>query len=155
MMRKSKLHGTMIVVAVLALASGAAAAKELVNVDDNGLALEGYDPVAFHTEGKAVKGKSEITFRHRGATYRFASPENRAKFESEPDRYAPAFGGFCAYGASNGYAAPVEIETWQLFDGRLLLNYDLQIKAKFDADRKGYLEKADRNWPSIVEKEGK
>ena len=154
-MRKSVLHGTMIVVAVLVLASSAAAAKELVNVDGSGLALEGYDPVAFHTEGKAVQGKDEITFRHGGATYRFASLESKEKFASAPDRYAPAFGGFCAYGASNGYAAPVKIETWQIFGGRLLLNYDLEVKAKFDADRKGYLEKADRNWPTIVEKEGK
>jgi YHS domain-containing protein len=154
-MHKSMMRGAMIVVACLALAAGAAAARDLVNVDETGLAVEGYDPVAFHSEGKAVKGKNGITARHRGATYRFASAENKEKFESAPNRYAPAFGGFCAYGASNGYAAPVKIETWQVVEGRLLLNYDLEVKALFDADREGFLKKADRNWPSIVEKEGK
>jgi hypothetical protein len=113
----------MIVVACLLMAAGAATAKELVNVDKTGLALEGHDPVAFFTEGKAVE--------------------------------APAFGGFCAYGAAQGYAAPVEIRTWQIFEGRLLLNYDPKVKSLFDADREGYLRKADDNWPSIVEKKGK
>jgi YHS domain-containing protein len=148
------MHRARILVTCLVLATGAATAKELVNVDKHGVALDGYDPVALFTEGKTVKGNVQITARHRGAIYRFASPEARAEFESAPDRYAPAFGGFCAYGASKGYPAPVKIETWQIYQGRLLLNYDLEVKALFDADRDGYLAKADANWPSIVEEKG-
>jgi len=139
----------------LILATGAATAEDLVNVDRTGLALEGYDPVAFFTEGRALEGQTGITTRHRGATYRFRSPENKAMFETEPDRYAPAFGGFCAYGAAKGYTAPVKIETWQIFQDRLVLNYDHKVKALFDVDRGGFLGKADANWPSIVAREGK
>jgi hypothetical protein len=135
--------------------SQAPAGKTLVNVNDKGIALQGYDPVAFFSAGRPTKGDPSITARHAGATYWFATSENKAAFEAAPDRYAPAFGGFCAYGASNGYTAPVEIGTWQIVDGRLLLNYNQSIRKKFDADRAAYLQKADANWPGIVEKEGK
>jgi YHS domain-containing protein len=132
----------------------APAGKTLVNVNDKGVALQGYDPVSFFSNTPA-KGDPALTLRHEGATYWFATSENKAAFEAAPERYTPAFGGYCAYGASNGYTAPVEIETWQVVDGRLLLNYNKSIRKKFDADRAEYLRKADANWPGIVEKEGK
>jgi YHS domain-containing protein len=129
--------------------------KILVNVNDKGIALQGYDPVSFFSDGRPAKGNPALTLRHEGATYWFATSENKATFEAAPERYVPAFGGYCAYGASNGYTAPVEIDTWQIVDGRLLLNYNKSIRKKFDADRAAYLQKADANWPGIVEKEGK
>lgn len=129
--------------------------KILVNVNAKGVALQGYDPVAFFSNEHPAKGDPSIITRHAGATYWFATSENKATFEAAPERYVPAFGGYCAYGASNGYAAPVEIDTWQIVDGRLLLNYNKSIRRKFDADRAAYLRKADANWPGIVEKEGK
>lgn len=135
--------------------AAAAAAKDLVNVDRRGLALEGHDPVAFFVDGRPLLGDPAFTASHRGATYRFASREHQALFTADPDRYAPAFGGFCAYALSRGSTAPVEIETWQIFDGRLLLNYNLQVKAKFDVDRAALLARADANWPGLVEAEGR
>jgi YHS domain-containing protein len=141
-------------VACLILASAPAFAKDLVNVDKEGLALQGHDPVAFFTDGRPVKGDPAITAKHRGATYRFTSAASREAFAKEPDRYAPAFGGFCAYGLSQGYTAPIEIGTWQIVEGRLLLNYNASVKKKFDADRAGLLKKADSNWPGLVEKQG-
>ncbi len=131
------------------------ATKVLVNVDARGVALEGHDPVAFFSDGRPTKGDPSITAGHAGATYHFATAENRAAFEAEPERYVPAFGGYCAYGASKGYPAKVEIDTWQIFEGRLLLNYSKSVRKTFDTDRAAYLKKADANWPKIVEKEGK
>jgi YHS domain-containing protein len=133
----------------------APAGKILVNVNDKGVALQGYDPVSFFSNGHPAKGDPTLSVRHDGATYWFATAENKATFEAAPERYVPAFGGYCAYGASNGYTAPVEIDTWQIVAGRLLLNYNKSIRKKFDADRAAYLRKADANWPGIVEKEGK
>ena len=130
-------------------------AGNLVNVDKQGLALQGYDPVAFFTEGKPVRGDQAISTSYQGAAYRFASEEHRTAFQKEPGRYTPAFGGFCAYAVSRGYTASVEIETWQLIDGRLVLNYDQKIKGLFDADREGNMKKADSNWPGLLEKKGR
>lgn len=132
-----------------------ALAKSLVNTDSQGLALEGYDPVAFHTEGKPVRGRAEFTSRHEGATYRFASAENRDRFAAEPARYAPAYGGYCAYGVSKGGTYPVEIDTWQITDGRLVLNYNRKVQETFNRKPAEYLAKADANWSGLVESKGK
>ena len=131
-----------------------APAKTLVNVDRHGVALAGYDPVAFFTDSAAVRGDSTHRASYGGATYWFASEAHRALFTADPARYVPQFGGYCAYGASRGYAAKVEIETWQIIDGRLTLNYDKSVQRTFNQDVAGYLRKANQNWPAIVEREG-
>jgi YHS domain-containing protein len=130
-------------------------AKVLVNVDAHGVGLQGYDPVAFFTDSAAVRGDSTHTASYGGATYWFKNEAHRALFAADPEKYAPQFGGFCAYGAANGHAAPVEIDTWQVRAGKLLLNYDRSVRAKFDRDVAGYLSKAYELWPGIVAKEGK
>jgi len=135
--------------------SQSAPERTLVNVDKNGLALEGYDPVSFFAAGAPIKGRSDLTFRHAGAMYRFSTEENRAAFEAGPGRYVPQFGGYCAWAVSKGYTAKVEISTWQIVDGRLILNYSDGVRKKFDEDRAGNLLRADGNWPGLVEKEGK
>lgn len=129
--------------------------RELVNVDSRGVALQGYDPVAFFTAGAPVKGRPELSARHGQATYHFATDENRTAFEAEPSRYTPQFGGFCAWAVSRGYTAKVEIDTWQVVDGRLILNYNSGVKQKFNEDQAGNLRRADGNWPDLVRKEGK
>src|SRR6201997_404510 len=130
-------------------------AKELNNLDGSGVALQGYDPVAFFTDSQPVKGDQHFQAQYHGATYYFASAEHKATFEREPAKYEPQFGGFCAYGASRGKAAPVKIEAWQIVNGRLLMQYDLDVKGKFNTDPQGNLSKADKNWPGLVEKFGK
>lgn len=133
----------------------AMAAKVLVNVDAHGVALQGYDAVGFFADSMAERGDSTHRATYGGATYWFASEAHRALFAADPAKYVPQFGGFCAYGAANGHAAPVEIDTWQVRAGKLLLNYDRSVRQKFDQDVAGYLRKAYENWPSIVEREGK
>ena len=130
-------------------------AGEVVNIDKNGLALQGYDPVGYFTDGKPVKGSPEFTASYKGATYQFASAEHRDLFQQSPAKYEPQFGGYCAYGASRGKTVPIKIETWEIVNGRLLLQYDLDVKSKFDKDPQGTLRKADENWPGLVEKYGK
>ncbi len=129
--------------------------KHLLNLDKTGLALQGYDPVAFFTAGEPVKGESSITTVHHGARYQFTSAENKSKFDADPAKYAPQFGGYCAYGVSRGYTAPIKVDAFQIVDGRLLLQYDKGARDIFNKDVQASLKKADANWPGLVAKKGK
>ena len=142
-------------VLLLVASSTVASAKELQNLDHNRVAIQGYDPVAFFTDNRPVKGNAQFQSEYRGAKYYFASPEHKAAFDKEPAKYEPQFGGYCAYGASQGHKAPIKIEAWQIVNGRLLMQYDLGVKDDFNKDQQNNLSKADRNWPGLVEKYGK
>jgi YHS domain-containing protein len=131
------------------------AAKTLQNLDKNGAAIQGYDPVAFFTQNKPVKGDAKFHSTYRGATYYFASAEDQAAFAAAPAKYEPQFGGFCAYGVSRGKTVPIKVEAFQIVNGRLLLQYDLDIRNKFNQDQAGNLAKADQNWPGIVDEKGR
>ena len=129
--------------------------KTLLNLDKQGIAIQGYDPVAFFTQNRPVKGRPEFESKYNGARYLFASAEDKSTFDSNPAKYEPQFGGFCAYAASQNHTAPVKIEAFQIVNGRLLMQYDLDIRNKFNKDTQGNLQKADKNWPGIVQTEGK
>jgi YHS domain-containing protein len=129
--------------------------KTLLNLDNSGVAIQGHDPVAFFTDGKPVKGKPEFEAKHNGATYRFASKENRDLFTKEPAKYEPQFGGYCAYGVSRNKLAPVDIEAFQIVDGKLLMQYSKGVRDDFNKDTKGNLSKAAANWPGLVDTKGK
>lgn len=145
----------LVVLMLFSALSTIATAKDLLNLNGNGVAIQGYDPVAFFTDNRPVKGNPQFQSDYRGAKYYFASAEHKAAFDKEPAKYEPQFGGYCAYGASQGHPAPIKIEAWQIVNGRLLMQYDLSIKDKFNKDQQGNLGKADQNWPGIVEKYGK
>jgi YHS domain-containing protein len=140
---------------IFASISTIATAKELANLDRDGVAIQGYDPVAFFTDSRPVQGNSQFQSSYHGAKYYFASAEHKAAFDKEPLKFEPQFGGYCAYGASRGKTAPIKIEAWQIVNGRLLMQYDLDIKGKFNVDPQGNLNKADQNWPGLVDKFGK
>jgi len=129
--------------------------KALLNLDKNGLGIQGYDPVAFFTDNQPVPGKPEFQLRHHGALYYFASKEHRDLFKSEPTKYEPAFGGYCAYGVSRNKLVEIDVRAFQIVDGRLLLQYSKGVRSDFNRDTKGNLAKADGNWPGLVEKKGK
>ena len=129
--------------------------KSLLNLDNSGVAIQGYDPVAFFTDGKPVKGKPEFVAKHDGATYQFASKEHRDLFTMDPVKYEPQFGGYCAYGVSRNKLAPVDIEAFQIVDGKLLMQYSKGIRDDFNKDTEGNLSKANTNWPGLVDKKGK
>ena len=134
---------------LLAVSAGAFAQN---NVDSSGLALQGYDPVAYFTDKQPVRGKPEFTARHEGATYRFASATNRDAFAAAPAKYAPQYGGYCAFGLASGYKAPVEPDAWTVVDGKLYLNYNRSVRSRWSTDIPGFIRKADANWPTVRSK---
>jgi YHS domain-containing protein len=116
-----------------------------------GVAIEGTDPVAYFNEGRPVEGSSEHEHEHEwmGAVWRFASAENRDAFAAAPERYAPQYGGWCAWAVAHGYTARIDPEAWKIVDGRLYLNYSKDVQAQWSADIPGYIAKGDANWPTI------
>lgn len=114
-----------------------------------GLAIRGYDPVAYFTEGQPVRGRAAFTHAWMGATWRFASAANRDLFAADPVRYAPAYGGFCAYAVSEGYTAPTDPDAWRIVQGRLFLNYSRDVQRQWEQDIPGRVRRADENWPRL------
>jgi YHS domain-containing protein len=129
--------------------------KVLLNVDKDGLAIQGYDPVAFFTYAKPVKGKKEFATQYHGAVYRFASAESKARFDEEPAKYEPAYGGFCAFGVSHNKLVEIDPEAFQVMNGRLLLQYSKGVRNDFNKHPQENLAKANANWSSLVERKGK
>ena len=129
--------------------------KTLLNLDSSAVALQGYDPVAFFTDGKPMKGDAKFPARHKGATYLFSTKERRELFTKDPAKYEPAFGGYCAFGVSRGKLVNIDVEAFQIVDGRLLLQYSKGVRDDFNKDAKANLAKAEANWPGLVAKKGK
>lgn len=129
--------------------------KTLLNLDQTGLAIQGYDPVAFFTDHKPVKGKPEFAARNAGATYQFATKEHRDQFKASPAKYEPAFGGYCAFGVSKRRLIEIDVDAFQIVDGQLLLQYSKSVREDFNRDTKGNLARASANWIALVEKKGK
>lgn len=118
--------------------------------DANDVILAGYDTVAYHTQGKAVKGQAEITAVYNDAIYRFSSVQHRDLFVSNPEKYAPAYGGYCALGAAYGKKFPVDGLAFKVLDGTLYVNKNLEIAKTWNQDISGYLKRSDKHWPAIV-----
>lgn len=129
--------------------------KTLLNLDPTGVAIQGYDPVAFFTDHQPVKGEPKFLAKRDGAIYFFASKEHQALFLKDPVKYAPCFGGYCAYGVSRNKLVEIDVDAFQIVDGKLLLQYSKGVREDFNKDTKGNLAKADANWPVLVAKKGK
>ncbi|MBS4065548.1 MAG: hypothetical protein KGZ74_13390 [Chitinophagaceae bacterium] len=115
----------------------------------NGYAIGGFDAVAYFTENKPVKGDTTISITWKKAKWLFSSKKNADLFQSNPEKYAPQYGGYCAYGCSRGYKATTEPDAFTVSDGKLYLNYNLKTKEVWLKDMKAYIQKADKNWESI------
>lgn len=120
-----------------------------VNKNSGGVAIKGYDPVAYFTDSKPVKGSPQFTHQWNGATWQFASASHRDEFAKSPEKYAPQFGGYCAYGVSQNHTAPIDPEAWTVLDGKLYLNYSQGVKKTWSKDTPKYLEQAEENWPAL------
>jgi YHS domain-containing protein len=128
----------------------AAAAGGVVNSSFLGsVAIEGTDPVAYFTEGKPVAGSSEFEHDWMGATWRFASAKNRDLFAADPEKYAPQYGGYCAWAVSQGYTAKIDPEAWSIVDDKLYLNYSKDVQTQWSQDIPGNITKGDANWPKL------
>lgn len=109
-------------------------------------AIRGYDPVAYFNQAQPVKGQMDITFDHNGATWHFVNTANRDLFASDPEKYAPQYGGYCAYGLSKGYLVPTDPQAWEIHQGKLYLNYSLPVRTTWQKDIPGYLQQSEANW---------
>ncbi len=139
-----------VLVSVFLLFAGSVAAEMPPIFSDGAGAIRGYDPVAYFIQGKPVQGSKQYTYQWRGANWRFASAENRDRFAAMPEKYAPQYGGYCAYGVAQGYAVKIEPEAWSIVDGKLYLNYSLGVQEDWKQDVPGYLRRADANWPNVL-----
>lgn len=127
-------------------------AEKPVNTTLFGVAIKGYDPVAYFTAAKPVAGDKAFATEWQGATWRFASAENLALFKAEPAKYAPQFGGYCAWAVSQGYTAGIDPDAWKIVDGKLYLNYSLDVQKKWEKDVPGFIAAGNTNWPKLLEK---
>jgi YHS domain-containing protein len=140
-----------VALAALAPAAPALAAEARVYSDWRGRAIRGYDPVAYFTEKRPVPGKSDITFEWNGAQWRFANEESREAFRADPAAYAPQYGGWCAWAMAQGATASVDPEAWDIIDGKLYLNYSLDVQSRWRKDIPAFVSKADVLYPSVVD----
>ena len=120
-----------------------------------GIAVHGYDPVAYFTVGKPVQGSAEFSHVHGGATYRFANAENLKAFKANPAQYVPAFGGYCAYGVAKGSLFDIDPATGQVADGKLYLNLNKNVQRLFNKDLADHIREANTKWPGLVKSKGK
>ncbi|MEM7519756.1 MAG: YHS domain-containing (seleno)protein [Pseudomonadota bacterium] len=118
---------------------------------EGGIAVDGSDVVAYFTQGEPVAGDALITHDWNGATWQFSSTDNRDAFAANPVRYAPQYGGFCAYAVSEGYTASTTPEAWKIVDGKLYLNYSRRIQRRWERDIPGRIRAADANWPGVLD----
>jgi len=129
--------------------------KYFVNVNEHGVILDGYDPVAFFTENKPVKGDAKHQTKYHDAIYYFSSEENKKLFEANPEKYNVQFGGYCAYAVSLGRIAPIDVNTFSIVNNRLVIQHNQRAVDGWNKDVQGNLAKADKYWPSVSKTGGK
>ena len=119
---------------------------------EDGVAIRGYDPVAYFTEGTPTKGSEEFEYEWLGAIWHFASAQNRDAFANEPNKFTPQYGGYCAWAVKEGYTAEIDPQAWKIVDGKLYLNFNKDVQKQWQQDIPGNIAKADQNWPGVLKK---
>ncbi len=149
------MHTRLLATACLAIAVGLSHTPDATAGQDaiyttlwSNTAIQGHDPVAYFTEGKPVKGKADYAMDYQGAEFRFASQENLDLFAANPEKYAPQYGGYCAWAMADGNFARGDADFWHIQDGKLYLNFNRSVQEKWDADRENLITKADAIWPN-------
>ena len=115
-----------------------------------GVAVGGYDPVAYFTAHKPVIGRGDILYAWRGAAWRFANEKNRDVFAANPEKYAPQYGGYCAYAVAKGGTAGGDPQAWTIVGGKLYINLSPAVQKLWEKDIPGYIKSADKNWPGVL-----
>lgn len=123
--------------------------KELM-VDANGVAANGYDVVAYF-DNRVARGIPTFLVEYKGADWYFESPDNAEAFRSDPAKYEPAYGGWCAYGVAQGYLVKTDPDAWSVVDGRLYLNYNELVRIRWLGDRDRYIKVAEQYWPKLID----
>lgn len=153
-MRHSWMKLALFSLAVVAAPATPALAKQApeISAEVNRLAAGGYDVTAYFSHGKPVRGSAAHQLQFKGATWRFVSAENLARFKAEPAAFAPQFGGYCAWAVSQGYVAPGDPAQWKIVDGKLYLNFNARAKALWEADQADAIRRGHGNWPMVLTK---
>src|SRR5262245_28942147 len=142
--------GALLLAAVGSFTQSTLAIEPILTKD--GFGLSGYDAVAYFTESKAVPGSPQYEYQWAGVRWRFASAAHLAAFAASPEKYAPQYGGYCAYAVSRNQTAPTDPGAWKVVDGKLYLNYDQSVRALWEKELPDAIQRADRNWPAVLEK---
>jgi len=121
-----------------------------VNTDALGIALHGYDAVAYFTDGQAVKGSPDFSHTWNGATWHFATAAHRDRFAAAPEAYAPQFGGYCAWAVSRNYTADIDPEAFEIVNGKLYLNYSTGVQLRWKLNRSDNIVKGEANWRGLL-----
>lgn len=149
MPKRRQVLATLAAMPLVGLAVPAQASEPPV-FSSRGVAIRGYDPVAYFTNGAPVRGKAEHGIEWQGTEWRFASAANRAAFESDPGAYAPQYGGYCAWAVSRGYTASTDPDAWKIVDGKLYLNFNRRVQRMWEGDIPGNIARGDANWPAVL-----
>src|SRR5918911_1209157 len=129
--------------------------KYFNNLNNDGVIIDGYDPVAFFTNNKPVKGSAQFQYKYEDAIYYFASQEHLDLFKANPEKYKVQFGGWCAYAVSLGRVAPIDVNTFSIVNDRLVLQHNQRAVDGWNKDVQGNLAKADKYWPEVTAHGGK
>ena len=137
---------------VLLSVASAKAQKEEVFAP-GGKAINGYDPVAFFKQSKPVMGSDSLSYMYKDVKWLFATQADMDAFKTSPEHYAPQYGGYCAFGTSQGHKAPTKPETWTIVNDKLYFNYSAKVKEVWVKDQQALIEKADKNWIELKDKQ--
>ncbi|MFT6254673.1 MAG: YHS domain-containing protein [Granulosicoccus sp.] len=118
--------------------------------EPSGIAIRGTDTVAYFTQGKPVKGTDKFTTEWQGATWKFSSQEHLDLFIATPEKYAPQYGGYCAYGVYKGNLVKIEPENWTIIDEKLYLNFNDGIQGAWEKDIQGFIKAADAKFEVLL-----
>ena len=143
----SNRFSRVIAIAALSLLSTAALAGEFFETD--GVALRGYDPVAYFVSSEPQKGQAQYSYEYKGSKFYFASDANKRAFVAMPEKYAPQFGGYCAFGTAQGYKVSTQPDAFAIVEDKLYLNYDKKVQGIWRQDVPGNIAKAEKNWPEV------
>jgi YHS domain-containing protein len=142
----------MITFCVIALLSSSVRAQKSPIFAPDDKAIKGYDVVAFFTMHHPVKGVDSLAYDWQGVHWLFSTRSNLQAFQTNPAQFAPQYGGYCAYGASQGHKAPIDVETWTIVGNKLYFNYDSDVKEKWVKNEPAYIQDANQKWPDIKDK---
>ena len=158
-MLKSLLVASLTLLSTVSISAQATSPADLNDLESSGLtgkgpglAVHGYDVVAYFTEGQPTRGRAKYSTVYNDATYRFASESHLDAFEDDPEKYLPQYGGYCAYGVAVGAKFDGDPHLWRVVAGKLYLNLNEDVQAAWEKDIPGYIKKADRNWTRIASK---
>ncbi len=144
-------QGLALTLLALFWSAGALAADPLYTGFFSNTFLQGYDPVAYFTQGAPVKGRKDLSTEYEGVQIRFASEAHRSLFLQDPEAYLPQYGGYCAWAVAQGKTAKGDARYWKIVDDKLYLNYDKKIQAAWERDIPGFIEQAQGHWPTVLE----